>query len=380
MIKHVLSPFYKLIDVEKDISESNLALQNSDDDNILSLNPDIAFFIQLYQAPQYFSEIVHQFELKYQANAAEIEPIIQPFLDSMLNRGILISEEEALKIASLKREPPLRVGENIKGFVLEKRLSFSMPVDIYLAKNEGGKKFLIKILSIPPNATKSDIRFWQKNFKNEFDILKALTQSPKTEGICPLISFDKEAGIGITPFFENNVSLRKKVDDDLEKLNMDDKVSIFNQLIKILASIHAKNIVHGDLHTSNILINNRGEVCLIDFDLAIRLDKKNSDELSWGGALEFIPPENIRQNAFEKVKNYPTFLSEIFQLGVVGYFLFYEKLPFEGRTWTELAQAILHHNPNFESNTIPLSIQSFLQKILSKNPTERQTDLRLMAF
>jgi eukaryotic-like serine/threonine-protein kinase len=380
MIKHVLSPFYKIIEIENDLSNTNWALQNIEDGNILLVNNDIIFFIQLYQTPQYFSEIVRKFGIKYQADVSEVEPIIAQFFESMLNHDILISEQDFLNITNSKREPPLRVGENIKGFILEKRLNFTLPIDIYLAKNEAGKKFLIKILSLPQNANKSDVRFWRNNFKNEFDILKTLSKHPKTRGICPLVSFDSKAGIGITTFFDNNISLRKKIEEDDKKLGISEKIRIFNQIIEILASIHAKNIVHGDLHTSNILINDSEEVCLIDFDLAIKLDKKDTEERSWGGALEFIPPENINQNAFEKIKNYPTFLSELFQLGVVGYFLFYEKLPFEGRTWTDLAQAISHQNPNFKSQTIPLNIQFFLLKILSKKPDKRTVDLALIQF
>jgi eukaryotic-like serine/threonine-protein kinase len=380
MIKYILSPWYKLIDLDTDLSKSNLGLQNSLDESVLSLNAEIGFFIQQYQTPQYFSDVVRQFALKYHASEPEVSPIILQFFETLTNRGILISEKEATHLAKMKFEPTSRVGENINGFILEKRLSFSMPIDIYLAYDSVGEKFLVKILAIPVNASKSDIRYYKLIFKNEFDILKLLSQNAEGIGICRLVFLNLDEGIGVTTFFENNGSLLRRVEDNPQKLKMKEKTNIFNQLVRILAFVHSKNVIHGDLHTSNILINDRGEVCLIDFDLAIQTDKKLNNDLAWGGAIEFIPPENINHNAFEKIETYPTLLSELFQLGVVGYFLFYDKLPFDGRNWTELAQAILQQNPNFESDTIPLSIQTFLKKILSKKPSERHVDLGLIQF
>lgn len=380
MIKHIISPIYEMLELKESVSGSKIGLKSKLDENILLLNEDITFCLHLYQAPQYFSVIIHQFALKYAATESEIEPIVLQFFNLLTQKGILVTETEAIRISQMKHEPPSRVGETILGFQLEKRLTFAMPIDIYSAKNEAGKAFLVKILAVPLNPSKEDKRFWQRCFKNEFEILKRISDNSDFKGICRFISFDSKKMVGVTTFFENSESLLTRIEDNPVKLTLDEKIKIFKQLTSILTYIHRKNVLHGDLHTSNILINDRGEVCLIDFDLAIQLDKKMNEDLAWGGALEFIPPENINQNAFEKVRTYPTLLSELFQLGVVGYFLFYEKLPFDGRTWTELAQAILNQNPNFESDTIPLSIQTFIKQIMSKIPAERQVDLALIPF
>jgi eukaryotic-like serine/threonine-protein kinase len=380
MIKHIISPIYEIFELKEDVSGSKFGLKSKLDENILLLNEDIAFCLHLYQAPQYFSEIIHHFALKYAATESEIEPIVLQFFNLLTQKGILVEETEATRISQLKHEPPSRVGETISGFQLEKRLTFVMPIDIYLAKNELGEAFLVKILDMPLNPSNADKRFWKRCFKNEFDILKRLSMDSDFKGICRFISFSSKNNIGITTFFENSESLLTRIEDNPNKLKIDEKIKIFKQIVTIIATIHQKNVIHGDLHTSNILINDMGEVCLIDFDLAIQLDKKTPKNLAWGGALEFIPPENINQNAFDKVKTYPTILGELFQLGVVGYFLFYEKLPFDGRTWTELAKAIALQNPSFESDTIPLSIQAFLKQILSKEPSERQIDLGLIPF
>jgi eukaryotic-like serine/threonine-protein kinase len=380
MIKHIISPIYEILELKEDVSGSKMGLKSKLDENILVLNEDIAFCINFYKTPQYFSEIVRQFALKYQAAESDIEPIVLHFFELLNQKGIIVSENEATRISQLKHEPPSRVGETISGFYLEKRLTFVMPIDIYRAKNEAGEAFLVKILAIPLNPSNDDKRFWKRCFKNEFEILKHLSADSAFKGISRFISYNPKKNIGITTFFENSESLLTRIEDNPIKLKIDEKIKIFKQLLSILAFIHRKNILHGDLHTSNILINDRGEVCLIDFDLAIQLDKKKNDDLAWGGALEFIPPENINLNVFEKVKTFPTLSGELFQLGVIGYFLFYEKLPFDGRTWTELAQAITQEHPNFESNSIPLSIQTFLKQILSKKPSERHIDLELIPF
>jgi len=48
---------------------------------------------------------------------------------------------------------------------------------------------------------------------------------------------------------------------------------IATQLGEIVASIHEEDIVHGDLTTSNVIINNEGKLTVIDFGLSIITDK-----------------------------------------------------------------------------------------------------------
>jgi eukaryotic-like serine/threonine-protein kinase len=373
MKKYLLSPLYAFIDLKEHLHGAKVGLTQQLDDEILTLNTEIAYFLQQFKEPRLLWEVIKLFAEKYQAKISDIKPIVCQFFDSMENKGILVSEEEAQRLATLIHAPPSRVGDTLNSYILEKRLRFVKPIDIYLARDNAGKKVLVKILNMPLNTSMLKKQVWKKSFENEFKILEKLCRSSPEDhslGFTQIVYFDKKEGIGITTFFVNSMSINKRV-TAIPQCTIHEKIDIFNQLKQTVTFFHEQSIVHGDLHTSNILINDKNDTCVIDFDLAINLSDKNLSERDFGGAAEFIPPERIGADAFESIKSIPTFESDIFQLGVVGYFLFYEKLPFEGLTWKQLAQAILNDEPSFDSDIVPADIQQFLRKALSKNPNDR---------
>ena len=59
------------------------------------------------------------------------------------------------------------------------------------------------------------------------------------------------------------------------------------QILDALAEIHSRGIVHRDLKSSNILINPRDQVKIVDFGLAPSVE-------SGLGTLEFLAPELLR--------------------------------------------------------------------------------------
>jgi eukaryotic-like serine/threonine-protein kinase len=373
MKKYLLSPLYAFIDLKEHLYGAKVGLTHQLDDEILTLNTDIAYFLQQFLEPRLLSEVIKLFAEKYQAKISDIKPIVRQFFYSMENKGILVSEQEAQRLTTLIHAPPSREGDTLKSYILEKRLSFIKPVDIYLACDNAGKKVLIKILNMPLNTPTLKKQVWKKSFENEFKILEKLCGANAKNhnlGFTQHVEFDKKEGIGITTFFENSMSINKRVNEK-EKLRLEEKIDIFNQLKQTIAFFHKQSIVHGDLHTSNILINDKKDTCVIDFDLAINQNDIDLSDRDFGGAAEFIPPERIGADAFESIKSIPTVESDIFQLGVVGYFIFYEKLPFEGHTWKQLAQAILNDEPSFDSDIVPSDIQQFLRNALSKSPNDR---------
>jgi hypothetical protein len=53
MNRHILSPIYKILTLEEGVSGSKFGLTSQLDKDILLLNEDIAFCLNLYEAPQY---------------------------------------------------------------------------------------------------------------------------------------------------------------------------------------------------------------------------------------------------------------------------------------------------------------------------------------
>jgi Kae1-associated kinase Bud32 len=60
-----------------------------------------------------------------------------------------------------------------------------------------------------------------------------------------------------------------------EKLRevLDQKPGLARRVGELVAELHNQNIIHGDLTTSNMIVNLRGEIIFIDFGLSFHSDK-----------------------------------------------------------------------------------------------------------
>lgn len=88
--------------------------------------------------------------------------------------------------------------------------------------------------------------------------------------------------------------------------------------------MHSKGIIHGDLSSGNVLINDDGTACLTDFGLS-HLKSNSEENMSFmtttiGGAvrwqaMELVPPQNT--NLYEKFLPDLTFKSDIYSIASV---------------------------------------------------------------
>jgi serine/threonine protein kinase len=71
----------------------------------------------------------------------------------------------------------------------------------------------------------------------------------------------------VCPYFKNgNIAEYLKQSPDA------DRTKLVSQVAAGLAYMHSLRIVHGDIKSSNILVNDRGEACIIDFGVSRKLD------------------------------------------------------------------------------------------------------------
>ena len=363
--KFTISPYYELHNNEVS-GQPQYTLHHKTQADILVVNPVIYTFLNLFKTPASLEDAITFFVKETKSSIKEVKPILLSFFDSMLERAILMHEED-YNCLTIRPTMPNAEGQMWFDYHLIKQLSTDPPVDIYLAQKENGNRYIVKRVLFAPDYPIKYVQKELKNFQREFNFLKILRGC---KGICQLIENNTEHNYAAIEYFEG-YSLRKRIEDIEPSLTITEKCHIYTQILETMAFIHEKGILHGDFHYSNILLNDDLIVKIIDFDLALHITEREKKGIVRGGVKDFLPPERIDTNAFEIFNDPPDYQAEVFQIGVIGYFLFFESLPFKGNTWTELAHAITHQELKFDTAELPQPIALFLKKTLHKVPKLR---------
>ncbi len=176
-----------------------------------------------------------------------------------------------------------------------------------------------------------------------------------------------------TPLFEY---LQTKQPD------LGDIVRIAEKIASGLAAAHKLNIVHRDIKSSNILVDDEGNPKILDFGLAKPLDPvqmdddtENTDTVSQEltkagkivGTVSYMSPEQARGEQVDV-------RSDIFSFGILLYRMATGEFPFSGPSQVETLAKILetkHEPPSGKKTGIPLELERIIDKCLQKNPNDR---------
>ena len=365
--KFILSDAFELIENMESPVERRFIMYNKSMEESLLLNEPIFCFLKNFQQENTLDAVTDVFAELTKSTAAEVRPIVQSFWQQMADRNVLVpytakrGNKEFTEMNRLLSE-----GYLLDEFRIEKNLYVNVPCHVYLAEDAlHHNKVVLKVLQFPTKISAKARAHDLKVFEREFRILRSIVHPH----IAACLSFRKTyAVIEYVQGEELYFKIKEKKEPDLAK-----RWGWLRQIFEAVAYLHEKNILHCDIHYSNVLITAENVAKLIDFDMACYADAANPGT---GGMRPFIPPERIDLNAFEFYKNVPNFQSEVHQLGVLSFFVVYGRVPFKETTWHATAQAICDTAPiladtdNF-GNTVPKDVRTFLQKCLEKNPALR---------
>lgn len=133
------------------------------------------------------------------------------------------------------------------------------------------------------------------------------------------------------------------------------------QILSGLQSIHAANVVHGDIKPQNVLINAEGEAKLVDFGTSRRLE----DVWVWTrrqGTEAYWAPEV----AFEEKRS---LVSDIYSVGVLLYEMVTGELPYKSPF--ELAAGRIIKRPREVNANVPPQLEAIVLKAMARAPEDR---------
>ena len=189
--------------------------------------------------------------------------------------------------------------------------------------------------------------------------------------------------------FIKGQTLSGLIDDG--KLSVKRAVKIMESVSEALREAHGRGVIHRDIKPSNIIINERGEVKVLDFGLAKNVDGESISPADPDAATLYatrtqsgvvvgtplyLSPEQALGTTVDR-------RSDLFAAGTVLYESITGRPPFTGKGMVEIAAQIIHVNPPPPSSFNPRvsgELDRITLKALAKKPDDRyQTADELIA-
>ena len=149
--------------------------------------------------------------------------------------------------------------------------------------------------------------------------------------------------------------------------DLNEVAGIVAQIAAALDFAHKKRILHRDIKPANVMLDENGEVKVLDFGLASKvrntLTAMSIATSSSNGTPNYLSPEQFKGR-------YPTPASDQYALAVMTYEMLAGHLPFESPDVSVLREAVLKGTAKTVDG-IPKYAQTALTRGMSKDPSDR---------
>ena len=218
---------------------------------------------------------------------------------------------------------------------------------------------IVALKFLPHNLTPNDDD--KARFLQEAKAASALNHP----NVCTIYDIKEEAGEQfIVMEFVEGKTLREIVPLSKTQTALDYAI----QIAEGLQEAHNRGIVHRDIKTDNIMVNEKNQIKILDFGLAkLRGSLKITKTSSTIGTVAYMAPEQIQGEEVDA-------RSDIFSFGVVLFEMLTGHLPFKGEHEAGVIYSILNTEPEPLLHYVPdppSELQHMLDRALEKNPDER---------
>ncbi|MBW2700993.1 MAG: protein kinase [Deltaproteobacteria bacterium] len=144
-------------------------------------------------------------------------------------------------------------------------------------------------------------------------------------------------------------------------------ITIF--ICEAIGHAHSEQIIHRDLKPENIMIDQSGQLKLMDFGIAKVIDQQQQMTLTGTilGSPTHMAPELLEGKAL-------SFRSDLFSVGTILYWLATGQLPFSGNNPHQVLRRILegsYPDPQMVNPELGINLCRIIKKALAKDPEER---------
>lgn len=277
-----------------------------------------------------------------------------------------------------------QAGQDIAHFRIVRKLGEGGMGEVYLAEDRKlNRNVALKIL--------------QEEFVDDADRMSRFSREAKTAAkishpnVMAIYDMDSahhdQSGRDVTYIVMEYIS-GQSLTDHLATRNPDmvELLRISEKIASGLAAAHKLGIVHRDIKSDNIMIDEQGDPRILDFGLAKPVEAAlfggdgGTDTLSGEltregkilGTVSYMSPEQARGEAVDA-------RSDCFSFGILLYRMFAGQAPFDGPDRVTTLARILEgrHIPLRQRNeAVPAELERIVDKCLHKDPNDRYQDTR----
>lgn len=204
-----------------------------------------------------------------------------------------------------------------------------------------------------------------RRFRQEIKLARHVSH----RNVCRINEYGEDGPVRfISMEYVDGVSLKEVARD--ERVPLDARLDLAQQVTRGLEAVHDVGVVHRDLKASNVMVDVQGLARLMDFGLAKVAGTETIGVGDTGkvvGTPDYMSPEQASGEPAD-------FRSDLYSLGCVHYEIFTGDVPFHGET--PVATLLMHLKvpPSFEgprAAALPAPLVRVLRKALAKDPGQR---------
>ena len=275
----------------------------------------------------------------------------------LIEEGIIRSKIEINKFRFKKRD-------SIECFKIIKRISTNGYSEVYETKHLNKKEAMIlKCLNLPNYLNAKEVEKYRSRLDYEVKVLQKLVHLDHF----PHLAASKVKDLWLVMNKCKGKMLHHFIHQ--KRLKNRSKWILVQQLVDAIRQLHNRDIIHSDLHYGNVLVDKTLHLSIIDFDQA-RFEYDTCNTMH--GYYPFLAPEQIRKDSIKYIKEGSTKKTDIYQLGILLYYIFYERLPFEAKQWPELYTQIKNGKPYYSSKKKYKKINRIIKMCLRSDPDTRE--------
>lgn len=265
-----------------------------------------------------------------------------------------------------------RPPEQLGSLRLVRQLGVGRKCQIWEASDESqAKRVAVKLVS-PESASDKGTR---QLLKHELIVSKSLNHPG-------IIQIERYSTAGQLPHLVMELfrhpNLKMRLTSGLESIIGQSQL-VAQNTADAISHLHANRWVHRDLKPENVLVDDSGNIRLIDLGIASRppgiLSQLIPMKRTVQGSPSYMSPEQIRGSRVG-------YAGDIYSFGCLLYELVTGHTPFTGSTQQELLSRQLYATPPFASATNPgvtPELDQFIRELLAKRPTERPSSMAEVA-